>query len=63
MEALLSGLSPGDGLKERLAHTADLAPLEHLLKLIDLLPHICQAVIQAGGDLDGGKASIVKMTL
>lgn len=41
----------------------DLSPLEHLLKLIDLLPCICQTVTQARGDLDEDKGSIVKMSL
>lgn len=34
-----------------------------LWKLIGLMSSVCQAVIQARGDLDGDEASIVKMTL
>ena len=54
LETHPAALSPGEGVKETLA------PHEHLLKLMDLMPGICQAVIQARGDLDGDKASIVK---
>lgn len=43
-------------------HTADLSTSEDQLKQIDLRPCICQAVIQAMGDLDEDKASIAKMT-
>lgn len=41
----------------------DLSPPEHLLKLIDLMPCICQTVIQARGDLGEDRGSIVKMSL
>lgn len=46
-----------------LATQSALAPHEHLLKLMALMPGICQTVIQARGDLDRDKARIVKMTL
>lgn len=41
----------------------DLSPPEHLLKRIDLMPCICQTVIQARGDLEADRGSIVKMSL
>ncbi|KAK2094204.1 hypothetical protein P7K49_027942, partial [Saguinus oedipus] len=58
MGALFAFLSSWEGLKELLGTQADLAPHEHLLKLMDLMLRICQAVIQARGDLDEDKASI-----
>lgn len=56
LETHPAALSPGEAVKETLV------PQEHLLKLMDLLHGICQAVIQARGDLDGDKASIVQTT-
>lgn len=41
----------------------DLSPPEQLSKLIDLMPCICQTVIQARGDLEADRGSIVKMSL
>lgn len=53
----------GAGGERGAALSAGRASPEHLLKLMDVMPDICQAVIQARGDLDGDKASIVRTAL